>query len=74
MKIKSKELRKLDNKELDKRLLEMRKDLLKINAKIATGTTPENPSMVKNLKKTIARIHTIKTEKNKKEDQAKKKK
>tara|TARA_Y100000310_G_C20617742_1_gene781563 strand:- start:956 stop:1177 length:222 start_codon:yes stop_codon:yes gene_type:complete len=73
MKIKGKELRKLSNKELDNKLLEMRKNLLKVNAKIATGTTPENPSMVRNLKKTIARIHTIKTEKQKKEDPVKKK-
>ena len=73
MKIKSKELIKLNDKELDSKLLDMKKDLLKVNAKIATGTTPENPGMVRNIKKTIARIYTIKTEKQKKEDPVKKK-
>ncbi len=62
-KIKNDELRKLNDTELDKTLLEVRKNLMKANAQIATGTVPENPGEVKILKKTIARIHTIKSEK-----------
>ena len=63
MKIKNDELRKLNDNELDKKLLEIRKALMKANAQIATGTVPDNPGEVKVLKKTIARIHTIRTEK-----------
>jgi len=63
MKIKNNELRKMSEKQLDEKLIELRKELIKINAQVSTGTVPENPGNVKNVKKTIARIFTIKTEK-----------
>jgi large subunit ribosomal protein L29 len=65
MKIKNNELRKMSEKQLDEKLIELRKELIKINAQVSTGTVPENPGNVKNVKKTIARIFTIKTEKKK---------
>jgi len=43
---------------LQKRLSELRKELIKVNAQIATGTVPENPGNVRNIKKNIARILT----------------
>ena len=63
MKLKNDQLRKMNEQELDNKLLELKKDLIKVNAQIAAGTVPENPGNVKNLKKTVARILTIKTEK-----------
>jgi len=63
MKIKNEELRKLNNSELQSKLLEMKKDLIKVNAQVAAGTVPENPGNVRNIKKTVARIHTILKEK-----------
>jgi large subunit ribosomal protein L29 len=63
MKIKNSELRKLNSEELQKKLVEIKKDLIKVNAQIAAGTVPENSGNVKNLKKTMARILTIKNEK-----------
>lgn len=63
MKIKNKELRKLNNQELQNKLIELKKDLIKVNAQIAAGTVPENSGNVKNLKKTVARILTIKNQK-----------
>ena len=63
MKIKIKELKKLNNSELQSKLLEMKKDLIKVNAQVAAGTVPENPGNVRNIKKTVARIHTILKEK-----------
>ena len=62
MKIKNKDLRKMNKQELDTKLLELKKDLIKINAQIAAGTVPENPGNVKNVKKTVARILTIMNE------------
>ncbi len=62
MKIKNSELRKLNKQELANKLLDLKKDLLKINAQIAAGTVPENPGNVKNVKKTVARIMTIMNE------------
>jgi len=61
--MKASELRKLGEKQLDEKYIELKKDLLKINAQISSGTVPENPGNVKNVKKTIARILTIKSEK-----------
>jgi len=63
MKVKSDEIRKFSEKEIVSKLRELRKNLMKINAQIATGTVPENPSNVKNIKKSIARILTIQSEK-----------
>ncbi|MBT3984749.1 50S ribosomal protein L29 [archaeon] len=63
MKVKNNELRKLSENQLDEKMIELRKELIKINAQISTGTVPENPGNVRNVKKTIARILTIKTEK-----------
>lgn len=57
MKVKS--LESLSKEELEKRLMELRKDLIKVNAQVAVGTTPKNPLQIKNNKKTIARILTL---------------
>ena len=48
-------------------MIELRKELIKVNAQVSTGTVPENPGNVKNIKKTIARILTIKTQKKEEE-------
>jgi len=65
MKVKNNELRKMNDKELESKLVELRKSLIKMNAQVASGTVPENPGDVRNVKKTIARIHTIRTQKTK---------
>lgn len=67
MKIKNKDIRKMNAQEQENKLLELKKDLIKINAQIAAGTVPENPGNVKNVKKTVARIMTIMNEKKKEE-------
>ncbi|MBI5797551.1 50S ribosomal protein L29 [Candidatus Woesearchaeota archaeon] len=69
MKIKNSELRKMNKEELEKKLMEVRKDLVKINAQVAAGTIPENPGNVKNVKKTVARILTMITEAGKKSNE-----
>jgi large subunit ribosomal protein L29 len=73
MKIKNNELRQMSLKQLDEKLLDVRKDLIKINAQIASGTVPENPGNVRNVKKTVARILTIMQEKTTQEDNSPKK-
>ena len=59
MKLRIKEIKSMGVEDLKGRLEELRKDLIKQNAQIATGTTPKNPGQVKQIKKTIARILTI---------------
>ena len=53
MKIKNKDIRKMNKQEQENKLLELKKDLIKINAQIAAGTVPENPGNVKNVKKNL---------------------
>lgn len=60
--MKIKELRKTAPEELDKKLGELRKDLVKLNAQVATGTGVKSPGQIRQIKRTIARILTIKRE------------
>jgi large subunit ribosomal protein L29 len=57
--IKRNELKQMGKENLKNKLVELRKELIKVNAQISTGTPPENPGRVREIKKTIARILTI---------------
>ena len=57
--IKKNELMQMNAAQLKSKLDDLRKELIKMNAQISTGTPPENPGQVKEIKKTIARILTI---------------
>lgn len=48
----------LEEAELRKKLAELRHDLIKLNAQVATGTVPKNPGQIRKAKKTVARILT----------------
>ena len=56
--MKIKEIRGMDRESLDGKLSDLKKELIKINAQVAKGTTPKSPGQVKALKKTIAKILT----------------
>lgn len=60
--MKLKELRTLPKDDLEKRLAELRKELMKDNAQIALGATPKNPGKIGSVKKNIARILTFITQ------------
>ena len=55
---KLKELRKLSDEELNKKIVESKKELFDLRLKISTGTL-EKPSKVDELRKNIARMKTI---------------
>ena len=57
--MKARDLRGMAKEELLAKLSELKKELVKHNAQIATGTTPKSPGQVKETKKTIAKIFTI---------------
>ena len=65
--LRAKEIRGMSGKDLDKQLKDLRNDLLKQRAISATGGAPENPGRIRELRRTIARILTIKQEKQQKE-------
>ncbi|MBI2105701.1 50S ribosomal protein L29 [Candidatus Woesearchaeota archaeon] len=55
--MKKKELKKINSNELASKLAELKKELMKYRAQIATGTPPQNPGRVKLVRKTIARMN-----------------
>ena len=59
----TKELKGLPLGELNSRLKESKKELLKLNVQVATGASPESPGKLKQTKKNVARILTIIKEK-----------
>ncbi len=54
-----KELKGLTDEELNSRVVELRKEMIKLNAQVATGTPPKNPMEIRNIKKTVAVIFTL---------------
>ena len=56
--IKKNELMQMNEKGLKDKYEELRKELVKINSQRAIGTIPEKPGRIKEMRKTIARIHT----------------
>ena len=57
--MKAKELAKLTEKELVEKLREMKNQLIKERAQVARGTQTKNPMIIRNTRKTIARIMQI---------------
>lgn len=53
------DLKQMSKDELISKLNEFRKELMKLNAQVATGTTPKSPGHLKNIKKNISRINTL---------------
>jgi large subunit ribosomal protein L29 len=58
----SKEIRKMKPEEIEKKLEDLYKEMMKVKMQIAQGTSPEKPGRVKELRRTIARLITIKKE------------
>ncbi|MBI2541116.1 50S ribosomal protein L29 [Candidatus Woesearchaeota archaeon] len=61
--MKAKELKLMNEADLENKVTELRKELMKINSQIAIGMAPKSPSKSGEIKKTIAKIMTIKQEK-----------
>ena len=69
--MKAKEIRAMDKISINEKILELKKELVKVNAQVVTGTALKNPGQVKKIKKTLARIFTINNEKSKKSEKIK---
>jgi len=57
--MKRNELGKASEKELNTKLDEMKRELIRLNSQRSTGTSLENPKKIYVVKKTIARINTF---------------
>lgn len=64
--LKVKELRALPLEEARDKLAELQRALAKERASLASGVRPENPGKIRSIRKAIARLLTIITEKTKK--------
>jgi len=56
------EMRKMKPEDQESKLIELRMELARLRATQAMGGTPENPSRINVLRKTIARLITIQHE------------
>jgi len=65
--MKFKELKNISKDELDKRLMDIRMELMKLNAQVALGTVPKSTKQIRELKRNLARISTIKMQEFQKE-------
>ena len=61
--LRMKEIRKMDGKEMDKQLKELRLELSKEKANIHIGASVTSPGRINEVRRTIARILTVKGEK-----------
>lgn len=56
--MKKTEIDKMSKEELKAKNIELRKELIKLNAQAATGTTSKNPLQIRTTKKYVARLLT----------------
>ncbi len=62
--MKTNELKEMKQENLNSKLVELRKELIVLNSKRARGTTLEKPALIRNTRRTIARILTLMNPKN----------
>lgn len=58
--MKVKELKVMNDVDLENKIIELKKEMMKLNSQIAIGTLPKSPSKVREIRRTIAKILTIK--------------
>ena len=56
--IKRNELSQMKREEIESKVKDLRKEMIKINAQRSSKTLPENPGRVKEIRRTIARLLT----------------
>ena len=61
--LKMRAIREMSAEDIEKKLNEMRLDLMKERGKIKVGGVPENPGRVRQLRRTIARLIMTKAQK-----------
>jgi len=61
--LKASEIRELSIEEMNEKIIELKRELMKEGVNKSTGGAPSNPGRITELKKTIARILTIINEK-----------
>ena len=57
--IRKSELKQMNEALLNERLEYLRRELIRYNSQLSTGTPPENPGKIRAVKRTIARLNTL---------------
>lgn len=60
--LRAKKIREMGEKERTEKLNELKFQIMKERSKLASTGIPDNPGKLKEIRRTIARIHTINTE------------
>lgn len=58
--IKLEELKEMSKEKLEEKMVEFKKELMKARTQISSKQNPDKPGQIKELKKAISRIKTIK--------------
>ena len=53
------DMNKLPKEDLEKKMYEIKTELMKLNAQVAIGTTPKSTKQIRELKKALARYETL---------------
>ena len=61
--LRASEIREMTAEELEDKLSQLQKDLMKVRGVLASGGIPENVGRIRETRRTIARINTLKNEK-----------
>ena len=61
------ELKQMSKDQLNEKLVELRKELMRLNSQRSTKTVTENPGRLKLIRRNIARILTFESQKTKQE-------
>jgi len=61
--MKAKEIMTMSPTEIEQKIIEIKQELAKERASIASGTKSENPGKIKKLRRDVARLLTIKRQK-----------
>lgn len=56
--IRKKEISQMSEPTLNGKITDLRRELIRYNAQLSTGTPPENPGRIRAMKRTIARLKT----------------
>ncbi len=62
MPLRMKSIREMSPQELDKTLIELRAELVRLKTMVEAGGAIENPARIREIRKTIARILTVENE------------
>jgi large subunit ribosomal protein L29 len=57
-----KDIRSMSPKERNEKIIELRAELVRLNTLVAAGGSVENPTKIREIRKTLARILTIENE------------